>query len=199
MLVSHTSLYTPLAASWNEAVYCARRIFTSHCGEHKKKHNFQTRTNSGLSENKNNSPMPGDLSNRNIVTETQQPKHKQLRRIWAECTNSQFNKYLCYFCHLEYTQIYPNHLYLETCCSVLDYIGKKLTKSLLNICFEHFLFPKFVPKLWPHLKTIYKFLKIKKQITLAQHPTNILHSHTSFVKYLDFLWYHLLCMVKSRI
>ncbi len=52
----------------------------------------------------------------------------------------------------------------------------KAAKSLPNIYFEHFpQNSKFVPKLWPYLKTMYKFLKMKIQMTLVQYPISTLH------------------------
>ncbi len=47
---------------------------------------------------------------RNTATKTQATKTQ-----WADSQMINFNKYLCYFYHLEYTKINPNYVYLESC------------------------------------------------------------------------------------
>ncbi len=113
-----------------------------------------------------------------VIWETQWPKHSD-RNAAAETqrsryTNDHFKKYH----HLEYSQIYPNSLYIETCHLIVH----KTCQNLWN--------PKGVPKLWTHLKV----LKIKTKCYHSNtHKITTFHQYVVFHQKLYFLTHRPIC------
>ncbi len=116
------------------------------------------------------------------ATETQELNHKNWNTVtkmqWPKCKEAEAQTTSKYFCPI-YCEIYPNCLYIET----YHLISHKICKNLCQIYLFWTLSKN--PIFWPHLKTMYKFLKMKKQMILVQHQTNTVYMyHINFINYI---------------
>ncbi len=101
------------------------------------------------------------------LTETQWLKHK-----YADVQMINFNNIYNFFLRIYIPKLCV-HWHFITWLHIK--LAKIFAKSLLWN-------PKLVPKLWPNLITMYKFLKVKEQRTPVQHAINklqLINTHTS--------------------